>query len=406
MRILLVTPVPPDPRAPGAIPALLHAAVRGLRTRHDVTLVTAVHAGDAGAASVLQHLARAGVDVEAVVVPRRGRLGRMRQRTHLAARWAAGDAPRQSIWHAGLGLDAALRRACARTRFDLVQIEDASLAGLSFPDGVPVVYTEHEVRRPRAWRVPVPGRRWSWRAWAEEIDWQRWHRHQAAAWRRADRVQVFSARDAEVISAYAPDVVARVRVNPFALDLPPAPMPDAEEPDTLLFAGHFLHAPNVEAACWLVEDILPRVQRRRPGAWLLLVGPDPHARVRSLGLRPGVTVTGAVPDVVPLLRAATVVAAPVRAGGGQRMKVLHGMAAGKAVVTTPRGAEGLPAAAETGALVVAEQAEQIADATVHLLESRRLRRRTGERARAYVEAHHTPEAYARRAEAVYAEVVR
>jgi glycosyltransferase involved in cell wall biosynthesis len=55
----------------------------------------------------------------------------------------------------------------------------------------------------------------------------------------------------------------------------------------------------------------------------------------------GVTVTGAVPDVTPYLDEAAVVAAPLRMGGGMRVKVLEALAAGKAVVATPLAVEGL-----------------------------------------------------------------
>jgi hypothetical protein len=40
VRILLVTPMPPDRSAPGAIPAVLHAQVRGLAARNEIVLAT------------------------------------------------------------------------------------------------------------------------------------------------------------------------------------------------------------------------------------------------------------------------------------------------------------------------------------------------------------------------------
>ena len=87
-----------------------------------------------------------------------------------------------------------------------------------------------------------------------------------------------------------------------------------------------------------------------------------------------------------------------------RMKVLQAMAMGKAVVTTPRGAEGLAIEGCQPPLAVAEDAEGIADAAATLLASVEARRSLGRRARAFVAEHYSPPAYARRLEAVYAEL--
>lgn len=408
MTVLVATPIAPDPRAPGAIPVLLDAAVRGLAARHAVTLVTAADADDESAQAALGALTRAGVDVRAVVMPATGRLRRAWRRARLAARWASGGWPRRSVWLGTPALEAAVARACTERHVDVVQLEDASLGACALPRGVPVVYTEHEVRRARPWRMPARGQRRRWRVWVDELDWQRWPRHQTAAWHRAGRIQVFSPRDAAAIAAAVPGAAARVRVNPFPIALPR--LPDAQgpasDPDTLLFAGHFLHGPNVDAAEWLITDILPRVRLRRPGTRLLVVGPDPRGRVRALGSVPGVTVTGAVSDVGSLLQQAAVVVAPVRIGGGQRMKVLQGMAASRAVVTTSRGAEGVGAACGSGALVVADTAETLAASVVQLLEQPERGAVIGRLARAYVATHHSPEAYARRANAIYDELIR
>jgi glycosyltransferase involved in cell wall biosynthesis len=125
--------------------------------------------------------------------------------------------------------------------------------------------------------------------------------------------------------------------------------------------------------------------------------------VRSLA-GPGVTVVGVVEDADAFLRSHAVVAAPIRTGGGMRMKVLHAMALGAAVVTTPRGAEGLHLD-DPLPLAIAEGTDDLAATIVRLLRDDGERRRLGERARSFVEAHHSPAAVARRLEAVYTSVI-
>ncbi len=50
------------------------------------------------------------------------------------------------------------------------------------------------------------------------------------------------------------------------------------------------------------RDVLPLLRRAGPALKLLIVGADPSPAMRGLGELPGVTVTGSVPDVRPIVR--------------------------------------------------------------------------------------------------------
>jgi glycosyltransferase involved in cell wall biosynthesis len=113
---------------------------------------------------------------------------------------------------------------------------------------------------------------------------------------------------------------------------------------------------------------------------------------------------GVVDDADAFLRRHAVVAAPIRTGGGMRMKVLHALALGTAVVTTQLGREGLTFD-DTPPLVIADGTEALAAAVVRLLLDERERRELGARARTFVEMNHSPSATARRLEAMYASVI-
>jgi glycosyltransferase involved in cell wall biosynthesis len=402
MRVLLVAPVPPQPDGAGAIPVLLHAELLGLRELHEVTLVTAV-GDDPGEAEALERL-RAQVEVHAAD-RRRPPPGtrRRRRQLRLAATWARGRWPWRTVWFAAPGIQAILDRLGERD-FDVIAVEDSAMSVFRYPRGVPKVFTHHEVLRPRGvdWRPGPPG---DWPRWAlGELDWRRWSGFQRRAWRGFDRVQVFSRRDAETIAEQAPEVAPRVRVNPFGLVLPPRSDPAREVAGTVLFVGNFAHPPNRDAAIWLAGEIMPAVIDRHPGARLRIVGTAPPPEVRALA-GPGVEVVADAPSVLPHLDAAAVVLAPVRTGGGMRMKVLQAMAAGKAVVTTSRGTEGYTGFDEEPPLLVADSEAEIAAATAALLGDEGRRRQLGERARAFAERHHSPTAWAERLTAVYEETL-
>lgn len=402
MRVLLVTPMPPDSGAASAIPPLLHAQLVGLRERHEVTLVT-VAGPDPDEVDAVDRLRREGVEVHAAVrTLKRGTLG-WRRRSRIVSSWLGGRVPLRTAWFAEPEIQTTIDALAARRRFDVVVVEDNAMAAFHLPRAVAAVLTEYEVRRPRPIQLPPRAAR-AWPRWAlTEADWRRWAGYQRRVWRRFDALQVFTHRDAAALATIAPELVDRVRVNPFAIEVP-APDDVHEEPDTVLFAGNYTHPPNVDAALWLGKDILPRLARLHPRVQLSIVGPYAPPEVRSLD-GAHARFLGRVPDLNVLLRRAAVVMAPIRTGGGMRMKVLHAMALGKPVVTTPRGAEGLGADGCGTPLEIGEDAEALARAAARMLQDAEARRRLGARARSYVEAHHSPQAYAGRLERVVADAL-
>ncbi|MCW2987121.1 MAG: glycosyl transferase group 1 [Solirubrobacterales bacterium] len=403
MRILLVVPMVPQADGIGAIPKLLHAELVGLRERHDITVVGSF--GElTGQAEAAASLMRSDLDAHFVDRRRsRSPLRRWSVRTRLAAGWATRPWPWRAV-SATAGVQPALDRLATDRSFDLVAVEEDLMSVLRFPRGVPVVLTEHE-----AFQAPAT----SWRAQRlrerpERLlrvrDWRRWKSFQLAAWERADLIQVYSEGDAAEIGKRSPRVAERIRVNPFGLVAPPLADPARVEPDTVLFAGTFTHLPNRDAALWLANEIMPRVRDRHPDAQLRLVGSAPPREVLALaGAK--VDVIADVTSMTPHLEAAAVVIAPVRNGGGMRMKVLEAMAMRKAVVTTALGAEGFTGFGADPPLLVADSAPGLAAATAELLgdESRRLA--LADRARAFAVEHHGPAAWARRLEVVYEEAL-
>jgi glycosyltransferase involved in cell wall biosynthesis len=123
--------------------------------------------------------------------------------------------------------------------------------------------------------------------------------------------------------------------------------------------------PNVDAVAFFCRDIFPRVLAEFPSTRFQIVGRDPHPTVRQLA-SDSVEVTGRVPSVTEYLRDATVVAVPLRIGGGTRLKIYEAMAMGKALVSTSIGAEGLDVQSGRD-LILADDPAQFAEAINLLL---------------------------------------
>ena len=157
--------------------------------------------------------------------------------------------------------------------------------------------------------------------------------------------------------------------------------------DTISFIGRMDYYPNQECMSRFCDQVLPLLRTRRPNVKLLIVGADPPAAMRRLGERPGVTVTGSVPDVRPYVRKSAVMVAPLAIARGTQNKILEAMAMGVPVVTSRVAAGGVDA--EPGAhLVVADSPNEQAEAILKLLESAQERERLSCAGRKRVLSHH------------------
>lgn len=106
----------------------------------------------------------------------------------------------------------------------------------------------------------------------------------------------------------------------------------------LVFVGGFAWPPNLDAMRWFVGEVWPAVLARHPDARLVVVGDDPPPWLRDAR---NVAALGFVPDEREVVARARAVVVPVRYGSGVRVKILHALAMGKAVVSTRLGAEGI-----------------------------------------------------------------
>jgi glycosyltransferase involved in cell wall biosynthesis len=143
------------------------------------------------------------------------------------------------------------------------------------------------------------------------------------------------------------------------------------------------YGPNEDAAIHFAENILPLIQQRQPEVQFWVVGKDPTERVRALADRPGVHVTGGVPDVRPYLGKAGLFVCPLRYGTGVKNKLLAALAMQKPVVATRRSLDGLELR-ENEDLLVADEPAEFAAKVVQLIENPGQARRLARTGRAFV----------------------
>ncbi|HWK56032.1 MAG TPA: glycosyltransferase [Parapedobacter sp.] len=108
----------------------------------------------------------------------------------------------------------------------------------------------------------------------------------------------------------------------------------------ICFIGSYHHLPNVDAAKWLINDIMPLVWEKLPLVPVYLLGNQPPKEVTGLW-SDNVHVPGYVADVSPYFMSSRVFVAPLRFGAGMKGKIGQSLEFGLPVVTTDIGAEGM-----------------------------------------------------------------
>lgn len=113
-----------------------------------------------------------------------------------------------------------------------------------------------------------------------------------------------------------------------------------EEPNSLFHIGSMDWMPNQEGIGWFLEKVWPKVHERMPQLTLYLAGRKMPEEMMKLDM-PGVRVVGEVPDAMYFIASKQINVVPLLSGSGIRVKIIEAMSAGKAVITTTVGAEGI-----------------------------------------------------------------
>ena len=400
LNILFATPYLPSPPQFGGA-RRLDGLMTGLARRHTVSVVSLLNPAEDDAHP--ESLRATGAYCKKVVTVsnppfgfsvRRRRLGQLRS----LASWHSFE------WrnYVNPALTARLRQLLAEERFDVVNFEFSQMAAyraaLAPPYRPVFVLDEHnieyEILRRTAASESGPLRRFY-----NAVNWRKLRREELAAWRGFDAVTVTSTHDRDLLLRDRP--ATRTAVVPNAVDLehfrarPGAPPP---EPATLLFFGAINYFPNSDGLKYFIGEILPRLRALVPGVRLKVVGHTPP-HLLALGSAE-VEMKGFVPDLRAEIERAAVVIAPLRLGGGTRLKILEAMAMSKAVVSTPEGAEGLEVTHDRD-LLLADTPGGFAEQVARVLGDDGMARRLGDSARRLVEERYGWGASVARLEELY-----
>jgi glycosyltransferase involved in cell wall biosynthesis len=260
----------------------------------------------------------------------------------------------------------------------------------------PFILTEHNVEsalgaasydRLPAWSKPFTRYdQWRYRRWERRV------------FQQAARVIAVTEQDALTLARLSGKPAAVV-VNGVDCGHYAAVQPDLGS-QRLLFIGNYEYSPNLDAVQWALEEILPRLWAINPEVHFAICGYALPDSFRQRWTDPRIEWQGFVPDLRDLQRRSALFFAPLRQGGGSKLKVLEAMAAGLPVVTTAQGSSGLQV--ENGQHYLgSEDPGALAQILAQALADPERLQRIGAAGRDYVLAHHDWTAAAAQLEAVY-----
>jgi glycosyltransferase involved in cell wall biosynthesis len=382
-RLLFLLPFTPRLDATHGGGRVMAQLIANLTAGHDVAILCLRALDEPPVDQVLQDRCKL---VEEIIRPGIG--GSMAQRSSQNVRVIAsllrGKPGWATVWKVA-GYGERVRTLVREWKPDIVQIEYHIMGQyLSALDDCPAprVLVEHEPGAP-VFRDLRNSRR-GFAGMLNHLKMLVWAGFERAVIEKVQTVVVFTERDRQAMAQLAGRTPI-VRI-PLGAQVPANPLnPLGYPPPSLVFVGSFIHPPNIDAALRLMNSIFPRLQLRCPGLILHIVGDKPPPEVQEMASK-HVIITGRVPDVTPYLDQAALVLAPLRFGGGMRVKVLEALAAGKAVVASPRAIEGLDVT-DGEQVVVAESDEEFCEAIGQLLTDPKRRATLATQAHAWARAN-------------------
>lgn len=201
------------------------------------------------------------------------------------------------------------------------------------------------------------------------LTWYKQRRYTADLLKYFKAVTVVSQPELDLVSRVASSSV-RVEVIPNCISLDDyIGINEEPRPDTLVFSGSFTFDPNYKAMQWFLGEVYPLVTASVPGARLTITGN--HAE-KPLKVTQGVTLTGFLEDIRPVIASSWASLAPIQTGSGTRLKILEAMALKTPVIATSKGAEGIDARNGRD-ILIADTPKAFAQAVIDLFKDPGLR---------------------------------
>jgi len=194
---------------------------------------------------------------------------------------------------------------------------------------------EHEVWQRLAVETVNPLKKWYLNNLSRRIK-----KFEHDIWPRFDLLLPITKADENVVKQVMDSV--RTIVVPFAIDTSLLPITAKEAQWNAYHIGAMDWLPNIEAIKWFLDEVWPSVHLAHPQFKFFFAGRKMPVEFTQITY-PGVVCEGEVADAFDFIGDKKILVVPLRSGGGIRIKVMEAMAAGKIVISTTVGMQGIDA---------------------------------------------------------------
>ncbi len=161
---------------------------------------------------------------------------------------------------------------------------------------------------------------------------------------------------------------------------------NVEKKFDLVFTGNMAYPPNIDAALFLVKEIMPLVWKQKPDTKLLLAGAYPVKKIKNLaGKR--IIVSGWMNDIRDGYLSSRIFIAPMRIGTGLQNKLLEAMALKIPAITTPLANAAL-GATNGEEILIGSSAVEISEKILFLLNNKDKQKGLAEKGYKFVKANY------------------
>lgn len=376
LRILFLTNRSPFPIIDGQT-RRTYNILKGLAEKHDVYLLSLYQTSEEIDPGHVRHLESFCKSVEMVPAPLKSVSVPMLLRVFRSLF----SLEPYTVWrHYSSLYSERIKSTIRAVEIDLVHCDILSLAyTVDALGGLPCTLTDHDVCYQRAFGMARQRKNLLEKIFLF-LEASKLKRLETRIFKRVDMGIAVSEQDRIELARLCPEGIFNVVENGVDTALF-KPGSGAVEERTLVWIGGFGYYPNKEGICYFLDKIYPKIKERVPEIKFNIVGGGVTERLRYYAAADAsIKVLGFVDDPLPYIQNATVFVAPLLSGGGTKLKVLEAMSAGKAIVSTPVGAEGIEGF-DKEHFLVADTPDDFSDRVVDLLKDKALREYLGKNAR-------------------------
>ena len=278
----------------------------------------------------------------------------------------------------------ALVKILKENEYDVIQLE--SLYMIPYLDAIrkfskaPVILRTHNIEH-LIWKRLAESAKNPLRKWYLNLLTERLQHYEQWSLNRVDAIAAMTQEDADLLKSLGAEIP--IYIAPVGVDIHDYPVNPHPDPNLIVHLGAMDWMPNQEGIHWFLNEVWPKVIQEAPLAKLSVAGklmPDYLKAYASAN----VEVNDFVKDGKAFVGKGGIMIVPLFSGSGMRVKIVEGMAMGKAIISTSIGAEGIPGKDGTDFLI-ANSPTEFADKILLLLRHPEMQTELGKNARSFAE---------------------